>query len=314
MSFKEKTESVNIVTFSAVTIVNALPCGKGSAFAIDIPTHITVQVSDEDYVDSADSKTILRFVDRYREMLDIEDRFRINIRTQIPPGSGLKSSSSVTTGVALGISALSRPDMTLRECITLSCKICRELGISFTGALDDATASTLGGLIYTDNDLNRIIEIADIDDDILVLILLLKTWKRPDNMRELFKKMRNDLLLRRTYEKIFDLALKDPLEAAFLNTAYIGFLLNYDLSLIYHIKRRYRPMQVIISGNGPAIAVVDTRLEKLNYILSEMSKEVRYYRICKVVPQIRDPDEKVSKVFSPGQRLMMHLSADTRYS
>ncbi len=314
MSFKERTESVNIVTFSAVTIVNALPCGKGSAFAIDIPTHITVQISDEDYVDSADSKTILRFVEKYREELDIEDKYRINIRTQIPPGSGLKSSSSVTTGVALGISALSRPDMTLRECITISCKICRELGISFTGALDDATASTLGGLIYTNNELNEIIEIADIDDEILVLILLLKSWKRPENMREIFKRMREDEGLVKLYEKIFNLALKDPLEAASLNTVYIGFLLNYDLSLIYSIRRMYRPMQVLISGNGPAIAIIDTREEKLNAIVNDLRREIKYYRICKVVPQIRDPDEKVSKVFSPGQRLMMHLSADTRYS
>ncbi|NPA71000.1 MAG: shikimate kinase [Crenarchaeota archaeon] len=314
MSFKERTESVNIVTFSAVTIVNALPCGKGSAFAIDIPTHITVQIADEDYVDSADSKTILKFVERYREELDIEDRYHINIRTQIPPGSGLKSSSSVTTGVALGISALSRPDMTLRECITLSCKICRELGISFTGALDDATASTLGGLIYTDNELNEILEIADIDDDILVLILLFRTWKRPDNMREIFRRMRDDENLVRLYERIFNLALKDPLEAGSLNTIYIGFLLNYNLSLIYAIRRRYRPMQVLISGNGPAIAIIDTKLEKLNDIVNDFSRDIKYYRICKVVPQIRDPDEKVSKVFSPGQRLMMHLSADTRYS
>ncbi|NPA23598.1 MAG: shikimate kinase [Crenarchaeota archaeon] len=311
---KERAESVHIVTFSAVTIVNALPAGKGSAMAIGIPTQITVQVSNRDHVNSGDSETILRFMNRYRKILNITERFHIDVRTQIPPGSGLKSSSSVTTGVALGMSALSRPEMTLRECIVLSCRICRELGISFTGALDDATASTLGGLIYTDNELNEIIEIADVDDELLVLVLIFKDWKRPQNMRELYENMRKSSFVRGLYEKIFRLALRDPIDASFLNTVYIGILFGYDLSTIYLIKRKYRPMQVLISGNGPAVAVLDTSIEKLGRIVNDFRDRIRYYRICKIVPQIRDPDEKVSKVFTPGQRLMMHLSADPRYS
>ncbi len=314
MSFQEKTESVCIVTFSAVTVVNALPCGKGSALAIDIPTQITVQTSRSDMVNASDRDTILKFVNRYRDILGIDDHYQIDVRTEIPPGSGLKSSSSVTTGVALGISALSRPEMTLRECLVLSCQICRELGISFTGALDDATASTLGGLIYTDNELGEIIEIADVDDDILVLVLIFKDWKRPNNMRERYINMRRDVSLRKMYEKIFNLSLKDPVEASLINTMYIGILLRYDLSVVYKIKMIYKPMQVLISGNGPAVAVLDTDIEKLSRIVHDLRDRLRYYRICKIVPQIRDPDEKVSKVFSPGQRLMMHLSADTRYS
>ncbi len=314
MSTTTSSDVVNIVTFSAVTIVNALPCGKGSALAIDIPTYITVKTSDRDYIESVDSQTLQKFVNMYRKELGIKDKFIISVRSCIPQGSGLKSSSSVTSGIALGISALARPEMKIEDCIKLSCKICKELGISFTGALDDASASVLGGLVYTVNDEYRIDSIVDVDDDLKVLVMIFNNWHRPKNMNTKFINMRNDSKIRSIFEKIYNLAFRDPIEAAFLNTVYMCLILGYDVSTLYEIHRKFKPTATLLSGNGPAIAVLDNDLEKLRNVLNSYRNRLTFFRICRTLPQIRSPNEEVSKYFKTSSRMMLHLNIGLRYS
>ncbi len=306
------SEMINIVTFSAITIVNALPCGRGSALAIDIPTHIVIKTSDRDYIDSADSDTLQKFVNMYRRELGIEDRFTISVRSCIPSGSGLKSSSSVTSGIAIGIAALSKPEMKIEDCIKISCKICKKLGISYTGALDDATASVIGGLVYTINDEYRIDSIVDVDDDLKVLIMIFNNWQRPRDLVERFRNMRNDPKIRNIFEKIYNLAFKNPLEAASLNTIYMSILLGYDLNLIYRIQREFKPTATLLSGNGPAIAVLDSDVEKLYNVLKSFRDKLSFFRICRTLPQLRMPNEEVSKYFKSTSRLMLHLKAELR--
>ena len=147
----------------AGTVVNALAAGRGSAFALELFTEATVELTDDDGVTGTitgvaetDTALIERCVALTTEQFGSNEGGRVETTTDIPPAAGLKSSSAAANAAVLAtLAALGRPVGPDGVSRLTACRIgvtaAREAGVTVTGAFDDASASMLGGVTVTDN-------------------------------------------------------------------------------------------------------------------------------------------------------------------
>ena len=139
----------------AASILNAVATWKGSAFAIDLITQAEVELDGSPGirgdVPGMDTRLIERCVERVLEHLDLEFGGRVRTASQIPVASGLKSSSAAANAVVLATLDALEVDLDLVSAAKIGVEAAREVGVTITGALDDALASMLGGVVVTDN-------------------------------------------------------------------------------------------------------------------------------------------------------------------
>ncbi|AXR77533.1 shikimate kinase [Natrarchaeobaculum sulfurireducens] len=152
---------------AAGTVLNALATGVGSAFAIDLETTATVELTDDGEVTGevtgqpdADTTLVERCVeftiDEYAELAGLEPATvgaQIQTESEVPMASGLKSSSAAANATVLAtLDALEVVDSVDRiDACRLGVRAARDAGVTVTGAFDDASASMLGGITVTDN-------------------------------------------------------------------------------------------------------------------------------------------------------------------
>ncbi|HMB50376.1 MAG TPA: shikimate kinase [Natronoarchaeum rubrum] len=162
---------------AAGTVLNALACGKGSAFAIDAYTTAEVTLADESGVEGeidgapdADTRLIERCVELATERYGDGQGGTVRTESEVPMASGLKSSSAAANATVLAtLDALGVADEIDREeaCL-LGVEAARDVGVTVTGAFDDASASMLGGVTVTDNGSDELLARETVDWDVLV--------------------------------------------------------------------------------------------------------------------------------------------------
>lgn len=162
----------------AATVINAIATLNGSAFAIDLRTHATVElekgasgVEGETDVD-VDTTLIEKCVEKTAESVGVEAGGTVRTETDIPPESGLKSSSAAANATVLAtLDALDAED-TLEplEATLVGVEAAREAGVTITGALDDAAASMLGGVVLTDNSNDELLRREGFDRHVAVYV------------------------------------------------------------------------------------------------------------------------------------------------
>ncbi|TQQ83451.1 shikimate kinase [Halonotius terrestris] len=160
----------------AGTVLNALATGQGSAFAIDAETTATVELAaDAETVTGeiagapdADTRLIERCVERVVDRFGDGEGGSVATDSEVPMAAGLKSSSAAANATvlatldALGVDIVAddvadSTDTAAGDAITKidACRIgveaARDVGVTITGAFDDASASMLGGVVVTDN-------------------------------------------------------------------------------------------------------------------------------------------------------------------
>jgi shikimate kinase len=147
----------------AGTIINAIATYKGSAFGIDLWTYAEVELGDDfrgigselEEEAECDTRLIERCVELVLRKFDLPLRGYVKTKSEVPMGSGLKSSSAaanaavVATLDALGEEA--KAEIGALDAIQIGVKAALDVGVSITGAFDDACASLLGGIVITDN-------------------------------------------------------------------------------------------------------------------------------------------------------------------
>ncbi|WP_158056609.1 shikimate kinase [Halorussus halophilus] len=167
---------------AAGTVLNALACGKGSAFAIDAETTAEVTLDDSGTVSGevaedpdADTRLVERCVElavaEYGETA-VNEQFGGHVRTEseVPMAAGLKSSSAAANATvlatldALGVTG----DVSREDACRLGVRAARDVGVTVTGAFDDASASMLGGVTVTDNRTDELLAREEISWDVLV--------------------------------------------------------------------------------------------------------------------------------------------------
>jgi shikimate kinase len=162
---------------AAGTVLNALANGTGSAFAIDEYTTATVELDGSADVagtvaedPEADTRLVEACVERVVERFGDGQGGTVRTESEVPMASGLKSSSAaanatvLATMEALGVT----DDLSREDACRLGVDVARDVGVTVTGAFDDASASMLGGVTVTDNTTDELLAREEPDWDVLV--------------------------------------------------------------------------------------------------------------------------------------------------
>lgn len=249
-----KTKKARAIVHGAISVVNAIATGKGSALGISLKVTAEAQLQTGHGIKITTSrngdKLIKNIIQKMMPKKTIEDNMiSIRVDSEIPMGYGLKSSSAVSNAVALACSQLVMEaeidDYTILEASTRSSL---EAKVSMTGAYDDATACYFGGFTVTDNYSKRLIRKEKAPENLYAIILLPTNSSRGD-----IRKLRNfsDLFV-----EAFNLAESGQYwKAMKLN----GLLVSASLSSTYTPTLdalEHGALSASISGNGPSIAAV----------------------------------------------------------
>ncbi len=162
---------------AAGTVLNALANGYGSAFAIDADTEATVHLDDSGEVTGevagepdADTRLVERCVERVLEGHgDAATGGSVHTQSEVPMASGLKSSSAAANATVLAtLDALGVDGVDRLDACRIGVEAARDVGVTITGAFDDASASMLGGVTVTDNRADELLHRDQPDWDVLV--------------------------------------------------------------------------------------------------------------------------------------------------
>jgi shikimate kinase len=174
---------------AAVTIVNALPTGIGCAIGISIPVTASVALEPLEghapgrvEIDPPSDTPLVR--EALREAIGRAApgsswNGSVQVDSGIPASRGLKSSSAVAAAVVgATLRALGRSADPV-ELARISARVGRNVGLSATGAFDDALAGLTSGFVITDNREEVILRSAPVDPALRVALLIPPTAHTP---------------------------------------------------------------------------------------------------------------------------------------
>ncbi|MGM0397983.1 MAG: shikimate kinase [Halobacteriota archaeon] len=161
---------------AAGTVLNALATGTGSAFAIDEYVRASVSLGGStidgsvDGVPDADTRLIERSAELVIDEFGNGQGASVETDSTVPMASGLKSSSAAANAVVLAtLDALGAlEDVTREDAARIGVAAARDVGVTATGAFDDASASMLGGVTVTNNDQDALLVRDEVDWDVVV--------------------------------------------------------------------------------------------------------------------------------------------------
>ena len=259
----------------AATIINAVATWKGSAFGIGLKTSAEVELNSsgsiKGEVPGVDTRLIERCVQLVLQRFGCDCTYGAAIRTwsEIPVASGLKSSSTAANASVLAALDALGKDMDLMEAAKIGVAAARDVGVTITGALDDALASMLGGVVVTDNREMKLLKRDELDSAVMLLV--------PDS--KLFSKdtdVRRSRLIAPLAEVAFDLAMDgDYCRAMILNGfAYCGALELSTEPMLRALEAGARG--VSLSGTGPSYAalIADDKIDDLAASWSDLGGRV----------------------------------------
>lgn len=239
----------------AVSIVNAIATGKGSALGISLKVTaevefqkgrgmrvITGRNGDDELIKNIIQKTIPKQV--------IESNMiTIKVDSEIPIGYGLKSSSAVSNAVALACSHIEmEEDTNDYEILEVAARSSLEAKVSLTGAYDDSTACYFGGFTVTDNYSRRLIRNERAPDNLYAIILLPSNTSRGDvsKLRNLSDIFIDAFRFAESGQYWKAMKLNGVLASAALSSSYTPVMAALEQGAL----------SASISGNGPSIAAV----------------------------------------------------------
>ncbi len=247
----------------AVTIVNAIPTGIGSAMGITLQIDAEVRLSQDDgsvRLEGAEDGTDLvrgciEGVSQRAGMRDLGGV--VTIRSDIPVSRGLKSSSAASNAVVLAASRALNINMSDDDLIGLAIDESIKAGVTVTGAFDDSSACFHGGAVITDNKARRILKRWRIQDPVTVLIHVPERKIRKEDVKNMdFSPVRPQV------EDAIKSALNgDYSRAMELNSKACSKVLDVSEE-VAEAARRSGAVAAGISGTGPATAVIVRHVDR----------------------------------------------------
>jgi len=249
---------------AAITIVNALPTGVGCALGIGLYANAEVTLREgttrapNELRIPAECRTPLveaalrAALEHYGLPHGIEAE--LSLRSEIPPSRGLKSSSAVTSAVAEAVARAAGRSPEPLETALLSAEVSKAVGVSATGALDDALAGLSGGFVVTDNRHGTVLRTGSADPDWGVALLVPRGTHRPSpEWRKEFEAHAEE------GQGAVEAALsRDWWGAMTQNTELVERTMHYEYSGVREDLRRHGALGSGVSGLGPALAAVAT--------------------------------------------------------
>lgn len=269
--------SIRVNMHGAVSVVNAIANGHGSALGISLKVvaDLSISAGKGIYLNSKQGEKLLdTLVRRALPRAVLSDHaVRVEIKSEIPAGFGLKSSSAVTSAVALAIQKSLGEEIDHEKVLNQSADTSIEAGVSLTGAFDDSAACYFGGFVVTDNFSRKLIRREPASENLSVIILLPARVRR-GNVFNLYLAPR-----------IFDLAFKmaadrDYWNAMKLNGMAVGALLGSDYTPVVSAMKEHA-LSAGISGNGPSVVAVSDS-KHLKSLVSSLSSFEGQVLISKV--------------------------------
>jgi shikimate kinase len=265
---------------AAGTVLNALACGKGSAFAIDAETTAAVELDGSGAVTgevAEDPEANTQLIERCVELAVAEYSDQaagsegdvsggaVRTESEVPMAAGLKSSSAAANATVLAtLDALGMAEEVSREeACRLGVQAARDAGVTVTGAFDDASASMLGGVTVTDNRTDELLAREPVSWDVLV-------WTPPETAYSVDADVTRCERVAPVAELVADLALDGRYGEAmtvngFAFCAALGFSADPMLDALPDARG------VSLSGTGPSFVAVGERdaLERIRDHWSE---------------------------------------------
>ncbi|HEX6646577.1 MAG TPA: shikimate kinase [Nitrososphaeraceae archaeon] len=268
--------STKATVHGAISIVNAIATGKGSALGISLETtaEIHMRQGEGKIFNNNRNSNLFKYIINNcipKTILQCNDIF-LTLSSDIPIGFGLKSSSAVSSAVSLACYGLVEENIDDFKVLDTAVNASRKAKITITGAYDDTTACYFGGFVITDNYSNKLLRREKGPLDLLSLILL------PNNSAR-----KNPLKLKILAE-FFDQAIQsaensDYWKAMTLNGLLVSSLMGYDYTPIL-LSIENGALSASISGNGPSIAVI---IEKKNLItITNILEKYGKILVCKI--------------------------------
>ena len=168
------------VSGGALTVINAIATGFGSAFGIGLTTSAEVTLLDEPGVtltvigQEADAGFAKGLLEEFKKSFPDIDFAGADVKTtsDIPQSKGLKSSSAAANAILSAAADAAGIKADPIYLVKIGAKASISCGVSVTGAFDDASACMLGGLVFTDNKEMKLLKHTKMPEDYAVVIHL----------------------------------------------------------------------------------------------------------------------------------------------
>jgi shikimate kinase len=261
----------------AISIVNAIATGKGSALGISLK--VTAEISLENgqgikFHRTKDDKLLRNVIYKIIPAEIIANNMiSIQIESEIPWGFGLKSSSAVSNAVALACSRLIDSNMGDYTVLDIAVSASLDAKVTVTGGYDDAAACYFGGFVLTDNYKRNLIRREKAPDNLYAIILLPQNASR-GNINKL--SIMSDFFI-----NAFNLAeAGEYWKAMKLN----GVLASAALSVNYEPVRAALERHALgasVSGNGPSLAAVayENRIDDIKSAFGDFNGNILVSKI-----------------------------------
>ncbi len=259
----------------AISIVNAIATWKGATLGIASSVEATVNTSNgrgiflESDNKNISSKLVNKVVELAVPKKELEkNKIEISIKSQIPTGYGLKSSSAISSVVSLACHKIFKMNYTDAQVLSAGIDASIATNVSMTGAYDDACACYFGGTIVTDNKMRKIIKMQKTPTDLCVVIFVPRSRKRGN--------IKNLRMLADVFERAWNFAKDGSYwNAMVLNGLATSHILNSDPKIISRLMEG-GALGASVSGNGPAIAAVAKKSNTSNIkkVFSELEGKV----------------------------------------
>jgi shikimate kinase len=283
----------------AISIVNALPTGVGSAVGVDLPARAELEL----HPSGSSEKWDVRIADDARSPLVIEaltqalrrfapgtsGRGELSVRSTVPVGRGLKSSSAVSSAVVLAAARATETPVTSVEVARISAQASIVAGVSATGAFDDALAGLSSGIVVTDNARGELLRAIPLHSGLGVAVYVPQASHAPSpRLRAEFEReaVASSHAVRAAIEG-------DWATAMGCNSELVERVMGYDYAAARAALRHAGALACGVSGLGPALAAVapSGRLRELATHLPGTPGERRVLGLAtaRSVPQERLP-------------------------
>ena len=266
---------VKATVHGAISLVSAIATGKGATLGISTKVESTLNVTEGTGITltsrnkTISSRLINNVIKKIVSKNELnKNKLNINIETDIPVGYGLKSSSAISTSVALACSKIFQPKLSDLKILLAGVDASIEAKVSLTGAYDDACACYYGGFNVTDNYKRKIILRKNAPKNINAIIFIPNKRNRGN-----IKKLKNFAVI---FEEAWNFAKKsDFWNAMILNGFAASTILKSEPEIVSNMIKN-GALGASVSGNGPSFAVVanDKITPKIKKSLSELDGSI----------------------------------------
>ena len=246
---------VKATIHGAVSLVSAIANKKGATLGISLKVEAIIETSEGKGITiqsenkSLSSRLINKTIEKIVSKRDLEkNKITITLTSEIPTGYGLKSSSAISSVVALACAKIFKPKLTDQQILLAGVDASIESKVSITGAYDDACSCYYGGFNVTENAKRNRIQFEKAPTNLIAVIFIPKNRKRGN-----LKKLK---ILSPIFNNAWELAKeKKYWESMTINGLATSSILNSDPKIIIDLIEK-GALAASISGNGPSIAAI----------------------------------------------------------